>query len=239
LKHFPKHRKQIIETDLLGFKWVIRKDSFFAGFYHDKVGSDINHEIDTFQLLRVLGASQKVFVDVGAHVGHYAVRLSRNYHKVVAIEPDPYNFEGLIRNLELNRVKNVRALNLAASSKRGRFTLYSAGMGSRLDKVRLHKRVYLVGTDLLDNLVDHADVVKIDTEGHELEVLKGAPRLISQKPIFIIEDHTKTFGLIYWSEILRLLQGFEPHHVEGSPYHDIILFKPLRPAGGAGCSSEH
>jgi len=238
LRQFPKQHKQIIETDLLGFKWVIRKDSFFAGFFHDKVGSEINHEINTFQLLRVLGAPQKVFVDVGAHVGHYAVRLSRNYRKVIAIEPDPYNYEGLIRNLELNRVENVRALNLAASNKKGKSILYSAGMGSRLDRVRLYKRVYLVDTDLLDNLVDHADVVKIDTEGHELEVLKAAPRLISQRPLFIIEDHTKTFGLIYWSEILKLLQGFEPHHVEGSPYHDIILFKPLRPAESDSFSSE-
>jgi len=83
-------------------------------------------------------------------------------------------------------------------------------MGSRLDVVRLHKRIYIVNTDLLDNLADHADVVKIDTEGHELEVLKGASRLIAQKPLFVIEDHTKTFGLTYWPEVLDLLSEFKP-----------------------------
>jgi len=223
---FSKQPKRTVEIDRLGFKWLIRKDSFFLGFYHDKIGSNINHEIETFRLLKDLGSPGKTFVDVGAHVGHYAVRLSRHYGEVIAIEPDPYNFEGLLKNLELNHVKNVRAFDLAASSKRGNSILYSAGMGSRLDVVRLHKRVYNVQTDLLDNLVDRAGVVKIDTEGHELEVLKGAPRLIAQKPLFVIEDHTKTFGLTYWPAIIKLLHGFKPHFIEGSPYHDIVLFEP-------------
>jgi len=221
-----KQPKHFVETDPLGFKWLIRKDSFFLGFYHDKIGSDMNHEIETFRLIKDLGSSEKVFVDVGAHVGHYAVRLSKHYGEVIAIEPDPYNFEGLLKNLELNHVKNVRAFDLAASSQRGNSILYSAGMGSRLDVVRLHKRVYNVQTDLLDNLVDRADVIKVDTEGHELEVLKGAPRLIAQKPLFVIEDHTKTFDLTYWPAIIKLLCGFKPHHIEGSPYHDIVLFEP-------------
>jgi len=51
-------------------------------------------------------------------VGHYAVRLSKQYGQVIAIEPDPYNFEGLSKNLELNNVRNVRALDLAASVRK-------------------------------------------------------------------------------------------------------------------------
>lgn len=120
----------------------------------------------------------------------------------------------------------MRALNLAASSKRGMSNLYSAGMGSRLDAVRLHKRIYKVYNDLLDNVIDHADVIKIDTEGHELEVLKGAHRLIAQKPVFVIEDHTKTLDLTYWPEVLRQLRDFKSRCIESSPYHDIILFEP-------------
>jgi len=223
---FSKQAKDVILTDRFGFKWLIRRDSFFLGFYHDKIGPNVNHEIETRALLMAVGSPEKVFVDVGAHVGHYAVRLSKHYGQVIAIEPDPYNFEGLLKNLELNNVANVRAVDIAASSKKGKSILYSAGMGSRLDVVRLHKRVYIVHTDLLDNLVGHADVVKIDTEGHELEVLKGARRIIAQEPIFVIEDHTKTFGLTYWPEILDLLSDFKPRLLESSPYHDIILFEP-------------
>jgi len=221
-----KQPEYYIRTDQLGFKWIIRRDSFFLGIYHDKFGPEIDDEIETYQLLRTRGSSEKIFVDVGAHVGRYAVRLSKHYHHIIALEPDPFNFEGLRRNLELNNVKNVRALNLAASSKKGNSVLYSAGAGSRLDVVRLHKRIYNVQTDLLDNLVDHGDVVKIDVEGHEVKVLKGAPCLIAQKPIFVIEDHTKTYGLTYWREVLKLLSEFRAQLVESSPYHDIVLFEP-------------
>jgi len=228
-KFFSKQPEHFIETDRLGFKWLIRKDSFFSGFYHDKIGSDINHEIETFRLLRDRASYEKVFVDVGAHVGHYTVRLSRHYGQVIAIEPDPHNFEGLLKNLELNHVKNVHALNLAASSKRGNSILYSAGVGSRLDIVRLHKRVYNVHTDLLDKLVDHADVIKIDTEGHELEILKGASRLIAQKPILVIENHTKTYGLTYWSEILEQLVEFKPRYIEGY-IEELYIFEPQNTA---------
>ncbi len=224
-RFFSKQPRHFIETDPLGFKWLIRNDSFFSGFYHDKIGSDINHEIETFRLLRNKGSHEKVFVDVGAHVGHHAVRLSKHYGQVIAIEPDPYNFEGLLKNLELNHVKNVRSLNLAASSRKGKAILYSAGVGSRLDTVRLHKRVYNVHTDLLDNLVDHADVVKIDTEGHELEVLKGATRLIAEKPLFVIENHTKTYGLTYWPMVLELLCGFKCRFVEGY-IEELYVFEP-------------
>jgi len=221
-----KQPKYYIKTDQLGFKWIIRRDSFFLGIFHDKFGPEIDDEIQTYQLLRTLGSSEKTFVDIGAHVGRYAVRLSKHYHHIIAIEPDPFNFEGLRRNLGLNNVKNVRALNLAASNKKGNSALYSAGAGSRLDVVRLHKRIYNVQTDSLDNLVDHADVVKIDVEGHEVEVLEGASRVIAQKPIFVIEDHTKTYGLTYWHEVLKLLSEFRAQLVERSPYHEIVLFKP-------------
>lgn len=92
IQFFRKQPKHLIETDSLGFKWLIRKDSFFLGFYHDKIGSNICHEIETFRLLKAQGSFEKVFVDVGAHVGHFAVRLSKNYGEAIAIEPDPYNF---------------------------------------------------------------------------------------------------------------------------------------------------
>jgi len=66
---FSKQAKHVIETDRFGFKWLVRKDSFFLGFYHDKIGPDVNHEIETSKLLMAVGSPEKVFVDVGAPCG--------------------------------------------------------------------------------------------------------------------------------------------------------------------------
>jgi len=73
--------------------------------------------------------------------------------------------------------------------------------------------------------VDRADIVKIDTEGHELEVLKGAHRLIAQKPLFVIENHTKTYGLTYWPGVLELLGGFKSSYIEGY-IEELYAFEP-------------
>src|SRR5262245_20963713 len=65
-------------------------------------------------------------VDIGAHVGVMSIYLAKTYPfiKVYAIEPDPFNYACLIRNLELNGVTNVTAINTAVSSDGGSKTLY-------------------------------------------------------------------------------------------------------------------
>jgi FkbM family methyltransferase len=65
-------------------------------------------------------------VDVGAHVGAVSIYLARKYPfiKVYAIEPDPLNYACLERNIELNGVTNVTAINKAVSGDGQKRTLY-------------------------------------------------------------------------------------------------------------------
>src|SRR5579863_676039 len=64
-----------------------------------------------------------VAIDVGAHLGYYALILSRlvgSNGQVIAFEPIPSNFRILSENIELNHCKNIQAVNKAVSDRSGR-----------------------------------------------------------------------------------------------------------------------
>jgi FkbM family methyltransferase len=114
-------------------------------------------------------------IDVGAHMGSYSLILSKTCEKVVALEPQEAVRRVLLRNLRLNKVNNVHVLPYAASAKSGT-SAEIVGTGSSA-KVLPGKGT--VATITVDDVVKQffpdkgPDLVKIDVEGHELEVIKG------------------------------------------------------------------
>jgi len=71
-----------------------------------------------------------IVVDVGAHIGRYTIIASKRVGesgKVIAIEAHPGNFEMLNRNVKLNKLTNVTALNYAVYSKESKLKLYVPG----------------------------------------------------------------------------------------------------------------
>ena len=146
------------------------------------------------------------FYDVGANIGLYSWlcrKLSSN-RKILAFEPDPKNFELLQMTKENSKIKNINLLNIALSNRMETVsfqqdTLTSAtGMISDGQTPWIEK--YLgqetnsiqVNTDYLDNKTfkrQDASLIKIDVEGHELEILRGGEKKLSQcKPLLLIES---------------------------------------------------
>src|SRR5207244_9761613 len=60
-----------------------------------------------------------VVVDVGAHIGRYALKAATKASTVIAVEPNPSNFELLARNARLNVFSNVVLVHKALSSRPG------------------------------------------------------------------------------------------------------------------------
>ena len=139
--------------------------------------------------------NQMIF-DVGANIGTYSIPLS-GYHDLVvyAFEPSPTTFEILMRNLELNDVP-VRAFNFGLGSEDGVLTL---SMPEGKDRGNIGcKTVYGDGIDreavkicrlddfcLLHGVQPH--YLKIDVEGAEIEVLKGAEETLETVEAILIE----------------------------------------------------
>ena len=127
------------------------------------------------------------FVDVGANIGYFS-RLASDWGCTThSFEPHPKLFERLKDNLP--EMKTTRLYQKALSSQQGSFDLYipenwesNAGIAS-LEPLPNGEKVK-VQTERLDDLgITDIDVLKVDVEGHELEVFKGAEGLLDSKNI--------------------------------------------------------
>jgi len=143
-----------------------------------------------------------VFIDVGAHVGKYALKIAKRYPKslVIAIEPGRrrLQFDALIDGIKKNKLRNVIPLNIAAWDEETelRLRVYTdTGISSVLEDLGSGRllRVEEVKARPLDAVIhelslSHVDWVKIDVEGAELHVLRGFKNGIAKfKPKIIIE----------------------------------------------------
>ena len=141
-------------------------------------------------------------VDVGANVGIFAIKAAREVGRdgsVLAIEPASNAFAKLNRNIALNRLDNIRAVRCAAGADAGEGLLFIKRWGdgnSTFCETPEHTiRKENVPIQRLDEIVRVAglkrcDFLKIDTEGAELEVLKGARSLLAEsRPEVAIETH--------------------------------------------------
>jgi FkbM family methyltransferase len=140
--------------------------------------------------------SSGTFVDVGANIGKYTIKIARQLKdkgKAIAIEPEPSNFQVLKKNIVLNNLKNVNAFNLACSSHAGKsaFYLNDSGTGSHslIKKTNKNISVNLCKLDsLLSSLkIKKVDFIKIDVEGAELDVIAGAKNTLKSFPKIIVE----------------------------------------------------
>lgn len=144
-------------------------------------------------LLRFLAAGD-VFVDVGAHLGLYTVLASSvpGVH-VVALEPSTESFALLGENLELNGIgAEVTAVAAAAGSRPGRATLSTGAdaMNGLVDGGRPGEEVEVTTVDHLvaDLGLPGVAAIKIDVEGAELDVLRGAAQVLRhRRPVLIVE----------------------------------------------------
>ena len=166
------------------------------------------------RFLLALDWNDRVVYDVGAFVGMFTLFFARSVGprgRVVAFEPDPRNYDELVKNVALNGFSNVLALPMGLSNRRGAvpFALHpwSPARGTvwvdRNDG-RRNVRSIQVQVDMLDRVVDEYGLpppgfVKIDVEGHELDALLGMRNVIDRfHPDLLIEVHAERPALREW-----------------------------------------
>ena len=168
----------------------------------DMYASMTNHEEDVRR--HFSPKKGDIVVDVGAAFGLYTIPSSKQVGqngKVFAIEAHPDNYEVLKRNVKLNNLSNVTCLNYAVYSTKTKVKIYTnyTIMSERVISGE-EEKAKEVSADTLDNILklnkipaEQVNWIKIDVEGAELEVLKGAHNILSNsKEIAIsVEIHGK------------------------------------------------
>lgn len=137
-----------------------------------------------------------VVLDCGANIGTHTLIFSKT-HSVWAFEPQPETFQILERNVHRNGCETTKCFNTALSDHTGTMCM------SPLDVNNVGSRkVCADGTDLqavsvstLDKVMQsngnpNVAFVKLDIEGHELQMLRGATAMLAQRPPILFEDHT-------------------------------------------------
>lgn len=160
--------------------------------------------LDAYQshLLR----SNDVVLDLGSTTGDFCVLASEKVGpggKVIAVEPNPNDFEILQENIKRNKCLNVTALNIGAAGKRG------------VEEINFRDTTFRFKTDTLDNIlndlvnVGNIDFIKLDIEGYEYDVIKSSIDIFKRARVICLEFH----GTKEKIDDLLLTNGFNYHPV--------------------------
>jgi FkbM family methyltransferase len=185
-------------------KFSTRGDPQLVVFSHDLIGNAINtdgvyekQELDLlFSWLHNVDYDfSTTFVDIGANIGNHSLYFSRIFNKIISFEPNPRVFKLLKLNAELSN--NIECHELALSDKNGvaRISFNTTNMGGASLNLTGQRSVEVVTSKLDDFAINEKiGIIKIDVEGHELNVLHGASETIKKnQPIILFEQHIEDF----------------------------------------------
>lgn len=182
-------------------------------------------EPGTTRLVESLLEPGMVFVDVGSHIGYYALLAARKVGpsgKVYAFEPAPANHAILVENITLNGYQNIVPVQKAVSDRQGTatFFLHANPVGHSFHPETLGKSqtAITVETTSLDDFFEGAGwppvhLVKMDIEGAEPAALRGMAKLLER------------------NRDLRLIVEYIPHILERAGESPLHFLEEIRGLG--------
>ena len=165
--------------------------------------------------------------DVGANIGDYTSLLLERFPEaqIHAFEPHPKNYSRLLAKIKNG---NVKFYNMGIGEHKGNLTLYDradhngSAHASLYKEVisDIHKQKYTeidVSVETLDEIaskegIRYIDFLKIDTEGNELSVLKGAAHLIKTHSIGCIHfefNEMNVISRVYFHDFCSALYDYD------------------------------
>ena len=196
--------------------------------------NDANSDFDTngeSYLLNYFIKKQllKTVFDVGANIGDYTALIAGAKLKdsrVYAFDPRESNVERLRQRFNGEKAVVITAKALsdhdgkidfyqnvdADPVKTGSDSVYDMNtIGYRSDSRKISVPCITIDTFSAENKIDHIDLVKIDVEGHELSVLTGAKKMLSQKSVSYIQfeyGHAARAARVFLMDLVNFLQTY-------------------------------
>jgi FkbM family methyltransferase len=232
--------KRMVKSMLRGYVYVA-KHGLANGF---KVTGDLGflrNPSFTYEdhYLTGLNLTGKTVYDVGAHIGILTLFFARavgETGQVISFEPNPETFAVLSKNIKLNELANIKAINSGLGEKKDTKLLVFGEAEGALGTLEptlqngliRNKRGIKVKTASVEvvsldeyirvNSLPDPDFVKIDVEGYEYNVLLGMQETIIRcKPSLFVEVHgeDRAQNIENMSKIVKLLlaYGYEPREI--------------------------
>ena len=194
-------------------------------------------------LKNYLKGPKPVLLDVGANIGKYALSLSREFPdaKIFSFEPNRNTFKILKQNVK-DKAECINA-GLGSEVKTGKIYTYAdsltsshASIYSDVFKV-FHEAEKVVDIDFemitIDNFcaqrgIKEIDLLKIDTEGNELEVLKGGRKMLSEDRIKVIQfefGECDVFSRVFLRDFYDVLSNYRIYRLNSGSLIPFFEYK--------------
>jgi FkbM family methyltransferase len=204
-----------VVRSILGSKMELDADK--RGLDRDLLLDGIREPIATGHILNVLRPDD-VVLEVGANIGYYALIEARICKKVYAVEPHPDNLSRLRKNVALNGFSNIEVQQAAFGATDGTIPLYCSDLSNWHSCREAPKSVsdYIdVKCMTIDRFVECNEsptFIKMDVEGYELQVLRGARNTLKGLRHLFLELHGTILPKREIVEILDLIAsaGLKP-----------------------------
>jgi FkbM family methyltransferase len=195
-----------------------------------------------------------VFFDVGANIGQYTNKVLEQNSTVKAylFEPNPNIFQ----KLKILQSENIKLYNYALGASPSTLKLYDLKASDSGTHGTLYKDViteihnddhvtYDIEVKTIDEICDgekvnHINLLKIDVEGHELEVLKGAQNIINQGAVDTIHiefNEMNVYSRVFLDDFNKILPNYKAYRLvqDGQlpldkyvpVYHEIFAYQNI------------
>ncbi len=181
---FLREARRLLQPRM-SLNWILGRYRADGFVWHVR-GSEYSVRHEDWLRREALHEGGELFVDIGANIGTWALRASRTFEQVIAFEPDPAANKLLRINIAQNKLRNVRVSATALSNRNTTATFQI--VNPRNPK---NGKLYRVPMITLDSLNVNPSLVKIDTEGSEALILRGARKSLGQRPGLVVETHSQ------------------------------------------------
>lgn len=171
-----------------GFKVLLHKINKFL-FWKE-------HNTDIIKIIEQFSKDYDVFLDVGSKIGAVTIGVGSHFTKCVCFEPATKNYQQLVSNIKKNDFDNIVPYNIALGNSKGTRTFYLSPTITGDNRFNIQENEKFnsqeVEVNTLDDILESLNIsekciIKIDVQGFELDVFKGAKKLLNKDCLIISE----------------------------------------------------
>ena len=217
-----------VRGEEISVKYLFDMDKFSIQVMYSYLSQGKLYEPDLSYFLMGTLAKGDVFLDVGAHVGFFSIfaaKLVGPAGRVIAFEPEEDNLQSLKKHIEINGVANIEVIDKVVCDTDGPRTFYinrdndgghclwdvgvhDFNVKSAADPKPLTLQAVTIDTVLGERHIEGVKVLKIDTEGGEHQVCKGARQALERHAIPFVVCELNDFGLAQLDSSQENLRAF-------------------------------